>query len=239
MDFRWETVHERIKEARKLSGKSVPEFAGDLYCATSTYYKYENAQARPSVDKIAEIAALTGVSTDWLLGLSQERNIQHSIIDEIGLSQEAIDALRVLHQYPCAEKLYGALDCILANKHFLTIFLLRISRYIEAVVSNANSNFYTLPSETREALSKVIDESFALYGAQPPCRWDFSFLNLQDERAEAKEEVDAFLEHLGMRIYSDAGISLDLPYNDSPLLTSIVLTSKTKQIFGVKENGNP
>ena len=57
----------RLAEARKNSGLTQAQVAGKLYLTTQAVSAWECGSTLPDTQKISEIAALYGVSTDWLL----------------------------------------------------------------------------------------------------------------------------------------------------------------------------
>lgn len=57
----------RLKELRKLSGKSQEEVANDLNITRQSYSFYENGRREPSNDMLLKLADYYGVSTDYLL----------------------------------------------------------------------------------------------------------------------------------------------------------------------------
>lgn len=63
----------RLKSLRESSGKSKKEFAEGVGLYQATYSAYENASL-PGVDTLPRIARALGVSTDYLLGLSDAEN---------------------------------------------------------------------------------------------------------------------------------------------------------------------
>lgn len=61
-------MKERLKRARKASGKTQKEIADILGITESTYCGYETGKRRPDAIKIAQLASALGVSGDYLLG---------------------------------------------------------------------------------------------------------------------------------------------------------------------------
>lgn len=62
----------RIREARMLRKLTQPEMARKLGLSLRTYQKYEEGSRNPQLDTLVSIATALSVSTDWLLGLSDE-----------------------------------------------------------------------------------------------------------------------------------------------------------------------
>lgn len=61
-------MKERLKRARKATGKTQKEIADILGITESTYCGYETGKRRPDALKIAQLASALGVSGDYLLG---------------------------------------------------------------------------------------------------------------------------------------------------------------------------
>lgn len=64
----------RIKELRKEKGKKQAEMAGILNCTLNHYQKIEYGQINVPAITLMALADYFDVTTDYLLGLSEERN---------------------------------------------------------------------------------------------------------------------------------------------------------------------
>ena len=64
-------IGDRLKELRKQRGYSQADVAKLLNIGRTTYLKYENGENKPS-RKLKEIASLFHVSTDYLLGRTDD-----------------------------------------------------------------------------------------------------------------------------------------------------------------------
>lgn len=62
-----ETMGYRLAEARKNCGLTQAQVAEKLYVTTQSISSWEREISVPDTDKVPEIAALYGVTTDWLL----------------------------------------------------------------------------------------------------------------------------------------------------------------------------
>lgn len=62
----------RIREARMLRGLTQPEMAKRLDLSLRTYQKYEEGSRNPQLDSLVLIATILNVTTDWLLGITDE-----------------------------------------------------------------------------------------------------------------------------------------------------------------------
>ena len=64
----------RIRDLREDSDKTQREIAEYLFCDQSLYSKYERGVREVPVDIIIKLAKYYSVSTDYILGLSDEKN---------------------------------------------------------------------------------------------------------------------------------------------------------------------
>lgn len=63
---------ERLKEARKRKGLKQRETAGYLQISVRAYQNYEGGQRRPDYETLVAVADLLDVTTDYLLGRTDE-----------------------------------------------------------------------------------------------------------------------------------------------------------------------
>ena len=71
-EFDGEIFRERIRLLRKESGMTKKDFAAFTGIAYITLYNYEREKTVPGADMLFRIAAKTGCSVDWLIGLKEE-----------------------------------------------------------------------------------------------------------------------------------------------------------------------
>jgi transcriptional regulator with XRE-family HTH domain len=64
----------RIKALRLDNGKTQQDVAGTIGVLRSTYGEYERGKIMPPMDKINALAALYGVTVDYLIGNSNDPN---------------------------------------------------------------------------------------------------------------------------------------------------------------------
>ena len=67
-----EIFQERIRQLREKSGMTKKDFAAFTGIAYITLYNYEREKTVPGADMLFRIAAKTGCSVDWLIGLKEE-----------------------------------------------------------------------------------------------------------------------------------------------------------------------
>ena len=80
----------RIKSLRKGSHLNQIEFANILNISNSTLSQYETGQRVPSDDIKIKIAEYFQVSTDYLLGVSNNKNTSKEIPEEFSSPEEAM-----------------------------------------------------------------------------------------------------------------------------------------------------
>lgn len=81
----------RINELRTAHGLTQVEFAKHLSVSKQTVSNWENNNIQPSIDMLVKIADYFGVSTDYLLGRSNEYKL-----DVSGLSNTAAAHIQMI-----------------------------------------------------------------------------------------------------------------------------------------------
>lgn len=64
--------NKRLKKARNLRGLTQQNMADALNTGLRNYQKYEQGERRPTYESLAVIATKLNVTTDYLLGLTDE-----------------------------------------------------------------------------------------------------------------------------------------------------------------------
>ena len=90
-------MSKRIKTLREESGMTQSAFAKALGIGftQNLISKYEGG-TYPSIDKLIAIAKFCGVSTDWVLGLTEDRGNNNSPIDAMGLDDKTVSVLKAM-----------------------------------------------------------------------------------------------------------------------------------------------
>lgn len=73
-EFDGGTFRERFRLLREESGMTQEAFAALTGISVITIYGYERKDRVPGADMLFRIAAATGCSVDWLIGLKEEEN---------------------------------------------------------------------------------------------------------------------------------------------------------------------
>lgn len=82
-----ELFGDKLKAVRKAKNMTQADFAKELKVSSSVIAAYEQGKNFPSVSVLIEICKILGVSSDYLLGISDEISIKLS-----GLSDEEAQA---------------------------------------------------------------------------------------------------------------------------------------------------
>jgi len=69
-----EVFPSRLKYARKVYSFTQAEVANILSITQQVYSSYERGTSQPNLERLALIAKLFNVSTDWLVGLSSQES---------------------------------------------------------------------------------------------------------------------------------------------------------------------
>ncbi|MCI9112448.1 MAG: helix-turn-helix domain-containing protein [Eubacterium sp.] len=82
-------LNEKIKELRLLNGFNQVELAKRLGLTKQTISNWENNNIQPSIEMLEALADLFSVSTDYLLGRENNREL-----DSTGLTNEQINHIQ-------------------------------------------------------------------------------------------------------------------------------------------------
>lgn len=95
------TIGTRIAELRKASGEKQEELAEVLGCNRGSLANYETGKRTPDVETIIKIAQHYGTTTDYILGVTDNKTVDttvQAISDYTGLSDKAIEILRLFKE---------------------------------------------------------------------------------------------------------------------------------------------
>lgn len=76
-----ESMSERIKKIRKTFNLTSQEFADIICCDRKSIQRYENGDSIPNTYILKRISLEFGISTDYILGLSNEMKIKYEAED--------------------------------------------------------------------------------------------------------------------------------------------------------------
>jgi transcriptional regulator with XRE-family HTH domain len=64
----------RLKELRKERGWTLEQAGAKIGLRKSSYASYETKYRKPTMERLNQLSSLYGVSVDYILGLTEERN---------------------------------------------------------------------------------------------------------------------------------------------------------------------
>mgnify|MGYP001943275663 FL=1 len=64
----------RLRILRKANGWTIDDMADRLNIGRSTYAGYETEHRKPSIETLSELAKIFNVSTDYILGLTDDKD---------------------------------------------------------------------------------------------------------------------------------------------------------------------
>ena len=98
----------RIKELRKLAGKSQVDLAEILHVNRTTLTKWETGKHAPDIETVEVLADYFHVSTDYILGRTDTRETKKDTSGEVSdddmtfaqYDAEAVELMREMHERP-------------------------------------------------------------------------------------------------------------------------------------------
>ena len=75
-------IGNRIREVRELHGLSQKKLANQLFVSQQAVAKWEKGITQPTPDMIGKIAVVFGVTSDYLMGISDDDGFAVTITDE-------------------------------------------------------------------------------------------------------------------------------------------------------------
>ena len=140
------TVSERIKdlrEERKLYLKNVAEETGVSKSALGSYETDDFKDI--SLNSVIKMAAFYGVSTDYLLGVTDTKNHPNTALHELHLSDAAIDFLM-------SGVINNRLLCEMMTHDNFWRLMADIEVYVDRIASNQIDNINLIVDSAREEL---------------------------------------------------------------------------------------
>ena len=114
------TLGQRLYECREKTGMKQADVARALNVQRQQISYYENDSRQPDLDRLKELSRLYGVSTDYLLGITDVASIDtnlKAVCEYVGLSERSVD---ILHTHAEFRKEYGE-DCAYIRTEARTI----------------------------------------------------------------------------------------------------------------------
>ena len=131
------TIQERLKDLRVECGLTLEQLSVETGISKSALGKYEADDFKDiSPFSMVELAKFYGVSTDYLLGLTEQKNHPNTELDALHLGDDAIEVLRT------GKFNHRLLSELICHKDFLRFMLdaeIYVDRIADMRVNNMNA----------------------------------------------------------------------------------------------------
>ena len=149
------TLGERLKDLRIERGCTLEELAAQTGLSKAALGKYEtNESGDISLFAITKLADIYGVTTDYLLGLVENKKHPDAVLADLHLSDEAVDVLK-------SGKLNNRLFCELVTHPEFPRLMADMEIYVDGMVSMQIRNLNALLESVR---TSIIEEPERLAG---------------------------------------------------------------------------
>lgn len=142
-------IGQRINSALASNNMKQKDLAKILGVTDNTISYYCNGTRTPKVDQLAPIAQALNVTTDYLLGLTNDPNVQTSAVDELGVSSQAVAWIKSLgtDEHDADENI-KIFDFLLTNNHFQLFFSELCSLYYASRATKLYRSFGNIIGNT-------------------------------------------------------------------------------------------
>lgn len=131
------TIQERLKDLRVECGLTLEQLSAETGISKSALGKYEADDFKDiSPFSMVELAKFYGVSTDYLLGLTEQKNHPNTELDALHLGDDAIEALRT---GKFNHRLLSELICHKDFQRFMLDAEIYVDRIADMRVNNMNA----------------------------------------------------------------------------------------------------
>lgn len=171
---------DRLQDLIADSGKDVKTLAAEIGVSSGALSKYQNDKGEPGITALCKIAQYFGVTTDYLVGLTNNKTQGNADIGlETGLSDGAIELLKIAHAQKKIgnevglEKEYYPSDIfslLIENLNYFPDLVLTISRELsikeyhsEGIAAQKAEKY--LAKDNPELFQKIYDNGDILLGA--------------------------------------------------------------------------
>lgn len=152
------TIQERLKDLRVERGLTLEQLSAETGISRSALGKYEADDFKDiSPFSMVELAKFYGVSTDYLLGLTEQKNHPNTELDALHLGDDAIEVLRT---GKFNHRLLSELICHKDFQRFMLDTEIYVDRIADMRVNNMNA---VLEAVRQMALMKNGDEKNDLH----------------------------------------------------------------------------
>lgn len=134
---------QRINAGLAASGMKQKDLAKILGVTDNTISYYCKGARAPKLEQLVQIAKTLNVTTDYLLGLTDDPNIQKSAVDELGISSKSVEWIKSLGTDECddADKNIKIFDFLLTSNRFQSFFSELCSLYYATRATKVYRNF--------------------------------------------------------------------------------------------------
>ena len=145
------TLGERLKDLRIERGCTLEELAAQTGLSKAALGKYEtNESGDISLFAITTLAGFYGVTTDYLLGLVENKNRPDAALADLHLSDEAVDILK-------SGELNNRLFCELITHPEFPRLMADMEIYVDGMVSMQIRNLNALLESVRTSIMEKYD----------------------------------------------------------------------------------
>ena len=114
----------RLKKLREDHGLSQAELADKLNISRGSISFYENNSRVPDIDVLFSLCKYFSVTSDYLIGLSDDPEQKPTATKELGLSYAAVDRLLAWNtRYPDGKTSLSALSRLIVHSEFFHLLL--------------------------------------------------------------------------------------------------------------------
>ena len=140
------TNAERLKDLRLEKGLTLKELAEQTGLSQSALGSYEADEGKEiSPYSVTTLANYYGVSTDYLLGLTETKNHPNTALHELGLSDEMIELLK-------SGKLNNRLLCEIVTHKGFPRFLTDVEIYVDRIADMRVNDMNAVLNATRQMM---------------------------------------------------------------------------------------
>ena len=138
------TIQERLKDLRVERGLTLEQLSAETGISRSALGKYEADDFKDiSPFSMVELAKFYGVSTDYLLGLTEQKNHPNTELDALHLGDDAIEVLKT------GKFNHRLLSELICHKDFQR-FLLDAEIYVDRIADMRIKDMNTVLESTRQ-----------------------------------------------------------------------------------------
>jgi len=138
------TIHERLKDLRVERGLTLEQLSAETGISKSALGKYEADDFKDiSPFSMVALAKFYGVSTDYLLGLTEQKNHPNTELEALHLGDDAIEVLRT------GKFNHRLLSELICHKDFQR-FMLDAEIYVDRIADMRIKDMNTVLEATRQ-----------------------------------------------------------------------------------------